>query len=267
LLDFTCGGLLDRGILCLPNHFYPVSIGLRKPFYGPDVIFFATLRFNPNEPGVDKVEIEGPGGEEICTTVHLGCVASSDTGRELAAKVNTVALNRIGFYYGIAIENARSTGSNFSPLNPQPGVIALEILEGTVVGEEVRVLMDIAPVDVKTLLEKASPPGEPNYGLFRSALQSTSPVEEFMHLYHIPLMIHKDRQWDVDAFIVKEDPTVPQTEDLREGRDRMETVYTRLRNEFGHRRSGVDLETTKSEMANRLSGLRALVKRAIELHP
>jgi len=39
LLDFTCGGLLDRGILCLPNHFYPVSIGLRKPFYGPELIF------------------------------------------------------------------------------------------------------------------------------------------------------------------------------------------------------------------------------------
>jgi hypothetical protein len=44
----------------------------------------------------------------------------------------------------------------------------------------------------------------------------------------------------------------------------METVYTRLRNEFVHKRQGVDLQKTKAEMADQLGGLRTLVKRAIE---
>jgi len=45
----------------------------------------------------------------------------------------------------------------------------------------------------------------------------------------------------------------------------METVYTRLRNEFAHKRAGVDLQKTKAGMADKLGGLRTLAKRAIEL--
>jgi len=80
-------------------------------------------------------------------------------------------------------------------------------------------------------------------------------------------MIRGDDQKLVETFIISEDPAVPQTKDPREWKDQMETVYTRLRNEFAHRRAGVNLETTKSEMAERIGGLRALVKRAIELDP
>lgn len=47
----------------------------------------------------------------------------------------------------------------------------------------------------------------------------------------------------------------------------METVYTRLRNELAHRRLGVNIETTKTEMASRLNGLRAVTKMAIQLPP
>jgi hypothetical protein len=46
-----------------------------------------------------------------------------------------------------------------------------------------------------------------------------------------------------------------------------ETVYTRLRNEMGHKRAGVNIANTKAEMANRVGGLVALTRRAIELHP
>ena len=44
----------------------------------------------------------------------------------------------------------------------------------------------------------------------------------------------------------------------------METVYTRLRNEFAHGRPGVNLDQTKGEMADRIGGLVLLTKRAIE---
>ena len=88
-----------------------------------------------------------------------------------------------------------------------------------------------------------------------------------MILYHILLMLYNDRQPDVDAFIVSADPRVPQTPDPRQGTSRKETIYTRLRNELGHKRPGVNLDNTRSEMTGRADGLKALTKRAIELQP
>ena len=86
-----------------------------------------------------------------------------------------------------------------------------------------------------------------------------------MHLYNLLLMMFNDKQADVDAFIVGEEPAVPRTQRPNKSAGVMETVYTRLRNEFAHKRAGVNLEDTKTEMANRVGGLVTLTKRAIEL--
>ena len=88
-----------------------------------------------------------------------------------------------------------------------------------------------------------------------------------MHLYNLFLMLYNDSQADVDAFIVGQDPSVPQTQHPKKKAGVMETVYTRLRNEFAHIRPGVNIATTKADMANRLGGLRDLTKKAIELNP
>jgi hypothetical protein len=88
-----------------------------------------------------------------------------------------------------------------------------------------------------------------------------------MHLYHILLILYNDKQIKVDKFIRDEDPSVPQIQHRLKAQGKMETVYTRLRNEFAHKRDNVDLEQTKAEMARRLGDLRMLTKRAIELHP
>jgi hypothetical protein len=228
---------------------------------------FPSFEFNPNEPGVEKVEIEGPNGDEIRTTVHLASVASNEEGRALATKVNTAALNRIAFCRNVAIESARITGDQFSPLNPQPGVLAVAAGTYALTGDAARLVVGIPSAQLKSMREKVSLPGEDRYGLFRSARQSMSPVEEFLHLYNILMMPYNDNQSDVDAFIVSEDPAVPQTQHPRKAPGVIETAYTRLRNELGHNRAGVNLDNTKSEMANRLGGLIGLTKRAIELHP
>jgi len=228
---------------------------------------FPSLDFNPKEPGVDKVVIEGPKGDEIVSTVHLSSVASHADGRELAKKVNTAALNRIAYFRCVTIENAQSTGDQFSPLNQQPGVQANAVNMNLFIGGAAHAVLGVKPAELKSELELASPPGEHHFGLFRSARQSISPVEEFMHLHNILLMIYNDRQADVDAFAVGEDPAVPRTQHPLKAAGAMETVYTRLRNELAHKRLGVNLDNTKAEMTNRLGGLIALTKRAIGLHP
>ncbi len=228
---------------------------------------FPSVGFDPKEPGVDKVEIEGADGKELRGTVHLSSVASIYDGREIAYEVSKKALDRITFNHGTPIETSRLTGEHFLPILPQPGVAHAS-------GAAVALAVGNALVDATTLkreLEQPSPPGERYYGLFRAARQSASPVEEFMHLYNLLLMFFNDVQDDVDEFIVGQDSTVPQSpkparpkRPKKPKRDK-ETVYTHLRNEFAHKRVGVDLQKTKVEMAAQLGGLRTLAKRAIEL--
>jgi len=146
-----------------------------------DGVRFPLVEFNPNVPGVSKVEIEAPNGHEIHGTIHLTAVASLNEARALAAEVHRVALDRIVFNHGIAIENPRRTSEQYSP----PGAVDAFSDVGTRVG----VVLGIDPAQLKDELERPSPPGEDNYELFRSARQSLSPVEEFMHLYHILLML------------------------------------------------------------------------------
>jgi hypothetical protein len=231
-------------------------------------VMFPLVAVNWNESGVDRVDIEAQNGE-IRSIVHLVSVVSHDKGRDLATRVNTDILNRLAFCYSIAIENARSTGDQFSPLNPQPSVYEVAVNTNVCAGSSVQVLASnpVPEADLKAKLEQQSLPGERYFGLFCSALLSTSPVEEFMHLYNILLMLYNDSQTCVHQFIISAEPTVQQTPDPRPDKKRWETVYTRLRNEFGHNRAGVDIDKTKAEMANHLGGLIVLTRRAIELHP
>ena len=134
----------------------------------------------------------------------------------------------------------------------------------TVSGGEIKPVLGLSADAVKGMLEEKAPVGESNYGMFRSARQSESPTEEFLHMYQIILMLCGDAQKKVDAWIKAQDPTVPETPHPREAR--METVYSRSRNEFGHDRA-VDLDNTKREMASRLFGLRELARQAIKRLP
>jgi hypothetical protein len=228
---------------------------------------FPSLDFNPQEPGVAKVVIEGPEGDEIRSTVHLENVASRDDGIALATKVNTAALDRLAYFRRVAVENARRTGDQFSEVNQPAGVHAVAITSNFHLSGAAGVVVGVAAAVVKGELEQAAPPGEHHFRLFRSARLSLSSAEEFMHLYNILLMLYNDNQAQVDVFIVSEDAGVPQTQHPLKAAGVMETVYRRLRNELAHPRVGVNLDNTKAEMANRLGALIGLVQRAIELHP
>jgi hypothetical protein len=160
---------------------------------------FPLFDFNPNEPGVVRVELEGPNGDEIRSTVHLAAVASENDGRVLARKVVTAALSRITYLRQVAIEDARRTGDHFVPAIQQHGVHAVAINMNLILSDAAHVVVGVAPAVLKAALEQPSPPGEPNFGLFRSALQSTGPVEEFMHLYNI-MLTRRDAHEGVSAY-------------------------------------------------------------------
>jgi hypothetical protein len=137
-----------------------------------------------------------------------------------------------------------------------------------IIGEQANLIHGIHPADLRAELEQGALSGEQFFGSYRLALQSRSPVEKFMHLYQLLLRFFGDDQPTVDDCIRSQDATVPQTPDPRLNRSHiMETVYTRLRNEFAHRRVGVDLHATKAEMEQRVEDLSSLTKHAIAMQP
>ena len=227
---------------------------------------FSLIEFNPQVPVVNRVEIESPGpdGMKILSTIHLSSFATKAEGRTLATMVNSAILDRIVFMYGFVFENAQQIGESFYPTNsPTGGSCGTAWGSSTAIGVG-RLLLEVNPTDLKSELEVPSPSSTRYYGLFRSARLSESPVEEFMHLYHLLLMFFDDEQKDVDTFIVGQDASVPQTLSPKQKKGETETIYTRLRNEFAHQRSDVDLTVTKAEMIDRLGRIVALVKCAID---
>ena len=229
-------------------------------------VTFPAIVLKASELGIEKVEVEGQTGSSIQGTVHIASVLNQEEGRFLATKVIVSTLNRISFLHCLAIENHEITGEDFSPMNGDTNVfVALSGSYG-IRGFPASMPVGIVPDTLKAKLERASLPGEAFFNLFRSARLSLSPVEEFVTLYNILLMVCGDSPAKVDAFVRSVDPRVPQTPDPRPGYNHMETVYSRLRNELAHPSRGANLDVTKAEMAQRVGKLAALTKRAIESH-
>jgi hypothetical protein len=230
---------------------------------------FPELTFSPNEVGVEKVEIASQNGNEITSVVHVTAVPTEEAGRAIASKVNTTALDRLSFLYNIAIENGEITDSQFTSLNPPPGHhLRAGHATMTATGGVVNAVRGFSADRIKADLEQESPISEQYFGLFRSARLSESPVEEFIHLYNLLLMLIGDLQKPVDDFIMREVPTTQlgPSGNPKAKAGETETIYTRLRNELGHHRKGVNLNTTKADMAKCVGDLATLTKKAIELY-
>jgi hypothetical protein len=225
---------------------------------------FPSCEFNPNQASVEKIVIESQSGYEILSTVHLSGVATERVGRAIANKVITAVLDRIAFRYSLAIEDSQIVSSWFDSVNPPPGAqVQPHSGELAIIGQQVGVVYGIPAADLKTELERTTLSGESFFSLYRLALQSRSPGEKFMHLYSLLLRFFDDEQVRVDDFILSQDSAVPLSPDPRLGRSTRETIYTRLRNEFAQRRSGVNMQDTKAEMEQHVGGLIRLVKQAI----
>jgi hypothetical protein len=236
-------------------------------------IRFPQVVFRCPVSGVEKVEIEAIFDEAnhsstIKNSVYLESTPTQDDGVATALDVTGEALNRLAFNHKLSIGTARVTAQTFEPIVQQGGPRGVVLMAGAC---EVNIslgvmspLLGVSGEVVKDSLEAVSPPGESYYGLFRSACQTESRAEEFLQLYRILLTLRTDDQGSVDEWLKGQDPQValtPSGDKRKKGK--METIYTRLRNEFSHSRSGVDLDNTKKEMSDHLERLKELARVAI----
>lgn len=226
-------------------------------------VSFPLVTLAPPHSDVSRLEVACASGDEIVATVGISQTATTDAGEELARSVLNTVLNRLAFQYGAVVAPPRLVASNFQPLRPSRGiVINARAGHATASGQRARVIQGIAPTVLQAQLGGPCTPVELRYGHFRSARLSTGPVEEFMHLYWLILSLFEDDQARVDRFILSVEPEVLQTHSPKK-RGAMETTYTRLRNEFSHKRTGSDAERTKLEMGVQLRGLRRVAQQAI----
>jgi len=101
--------------------------------------------------------------------------------------------------------------------------------------------------------------------LYRFAFQSIDPISQFMILYGVLPELTKSgiyqSQKQVDDFIRTNEKGVREKPSRKS--KRMETIYTYLRNEIGHPPTGKKVEDIRDEIKTKVSGLSALVKKAI----
>ena len=97
-----------------------------------------------------------------------------------------------------------------------------------------------------------------------------SPVEEFIHLYHILLdAVQRFNQAEGGSSSSRaKNPVVGKSlYPLFVHRQNGDGLYAAAKRIRARRASGAALDKTKSEMATHLGGLMALTKQAIEQHP
>jgi hypothetical protein len=96
----------------------------------------------------------------------------------------------------------------------------------------------------------------------RVALGQMDPTAEFMLLYSVLLLCAGDVQAHVDNVVRRLEPNVVSTRSPKNAA-KDETVYTKLRNQVGHVRAGVEPFVTLSEIRSVLPTFRDLVGKAV----
>ena len=231
---------------------------------------FPRISVQYQNPLIDRVDIEAPHRRPLRIEVRYTSVATADEARACAIVLAREIVDRVAFELGTGVGDPQQEGDAFRPV---PGRIAtgaphsvsqsLDMMQGVVPS------LAINPAAVARLQGQLQQPpnalpGERFYSIFRSALKADNVVDRFLSLYNIVLLRHNDEQKDVDAFIRTEEPAVAQTRSPMHPK-RMETTYTRLRNEFAHVRPGTSFDRTREEMEQHSGGLMVLAKKAIQI--
>ncbi len=153
----------------------------------------------------------------------------------------------------IGFRNSPGGGANSNILMPMlevnaSGRVSLPSLHKETISSLRRTFKSTQSLAHKALLE-----------VFRYSISSDDPVVQFMLLYLILYEIYGS-QSNIDKFIVGKEPSTVQSKSPHNGR--LETKYTRLRNQIAHR-VGVKPEFTKADIINELDGLRRLARYAL----
>ena len=219
-----------------------------------------SVEFSNSLPTVEKITVETQVDDSIKIDFHLIDVFAIEDAEDIAKPIVVSIIDRLAFELDVSIGDPRLSGAT---VPKDASASAIRTMTSMPVSWRV-LAPDVVPDaarrhEIEAILEQ--PYSRPDlYSAYRFSCNQSDAVARYMFLYNILLQLHNDSQTQVDDFIRREEPAVAQSPSPRSG---METIYTRLRNEVGHRRPGVTPEQTRTEMESKMTGLQELTKRAI----
>lgn len=122
-------------------------------------------------------------------------------------------------------------------------------------------LTDNAGTQIKNIISNNIPSKNYHLVLWREAQNRSDIVSKFLILYSI-LIDLCDNQKDVDSFIRRISPNTIFTKSPVNSKYN-ESQYTRIRNELSHRRDGVDINTTITELTPCMADFEQIVKKIL----
>jgi hypothetical protein len=234
-------------------------------------IEFDPVECHADHSSVSKIEVSAKNGGDVTYSVHLSGISGLSEALAIASSEVATAAN-LSVNLGVFVTEPRLTEHALNEIEVDSSgkqVVHARVgvtLPMTTSGYAVKSLGGASLDSLRHALSVAKPPGEPNYLLFRNALAATDPASKFLGLYQILALLNGDNQDGIDAFILAHQPGTPvtKTKPKHDGSFKDETIYTRLRNEHAHVRTGVSLATTRKKMEDNLSGLVAIVQAAVK---
>jgi len=215
---------------------------------------------------IQKVTIESDGADTLRLTFHVAQVVSEMDARLVCDTLAEELTEKIAFHEVVAVGRPRFSGSTLTRQEVNADGTTHPVVQA---GVSIRASASFSAVAIRALSPsllsalqsgpRTTSPGRAYYSLFRTALDQEDVLARYMACYGILLLLCGDNQAAVDACIRAEEPGVLET--ARPDKPKIqETVYTRLRNQVGHVRKGVTVESTRTEMDSHIGGLLSLTR-------
>ena len=238
---------------------------------GIEGILFQKEEISINKPNIEKTTIEildSEDGKRVFLDFQITGVDSLEEIKPTTNDLTENIFNKLAIKENIKIGPTRMDSANLFEevvIPEESQIIGVPGIESKFVGRKPTVEQTLLGKNLDLLIQNLgkenSPDQNQDYPTFRLALQSPDPLSVFMKLYNLLLKKKGPSQKEVDAFIKKIEPEVPESDSPRE--NRRETIYTRLRNEIGHHRENATLPNTEREIKQRLGHFQTLVRKAI----
>ncbi|MGC2048097.1 MAG: hypothetical protein WA635_05760 [Gallionella sp.] len=167
-----------------------------------------------------------------------------------------------GFEFGVPVLQARNCGHQL-PTKDGIGPVVINLTVGTFTLPR----NPVTPSDeglnhVHTISLELTDVLSMYLRQFAFANSESDAISRFSFLYNLLLQMSDDGgQPEVDSQILNIAPDCEQTISPKSGK--YETIYTRLRNELGHKREGVNYSQTKSEIRSKVVEFSEIVKKCI----
>jgi hypothetical protein len=222
------------------------------------------IKLHNNHPKVEEITISTDDScKLIIAEITLKDICNEEEAIEIGDKLINVLLDQIAIEYDISTGNAERYSCN-KKVQQEGNHLDLCMLpfsfsscgtSNTPLENQLNTLKDRlkkVPIEININLQK-----------YRSCLSNKDTIAKFMLLYNLLLVIAGETQAKAEELIVEYEPEAENTKMLNEFTKKLETVYTRLRNEIAHSKKGCSAEKTRSEIDFCINKFQEIVRKAV----